>query len=109
VTHEYTILTGGTVLAAGLANPPDDTLPTAIAWAEDTILAVGDDAAVLAISRGDSRFVDLRGAAVVPLSGTLETGSRADFAVLDRVPASDGSPRTLVVVRAGQVVEGAFS
>jgi predicted amidohydrolase YtcJ len=115
VTHEYTILTGGVVLATGaagtvgVADVSDGAPATAIAWAEDTILAIGDDTTVRAISRGDSRFIDLRGAVVVPLDGPLEPGSPADLAVLDRVSQGGALPRTLVVVRAGRVVEGAFS
>jgi predicted amidohydrolase YtcJ len=99
VTHEYTILTGGIVVCGGSA--PD---ATAIAWAADTILAVGSDAAVRSISRGDSRFVELGGARVVPAvaGDVLEPGSRADFVVL----AADRS--RIAVLLAGRVVQGAL-
>jgi len=113
VTHEYTILTGGRVLAT--AETAADSLavphPTAIAWAEDTVLAVGTDEAVLAVSRGDSRFHDLRGAVVRPVSGgaRLEPGAAADFAVLSAAPDSQGIRlRPIAVVRAGRVVAGAL-
>jgi len=59
MTHEYTVATGGLVLGATAGQPA-----TALAWAEDTVLAVGTDAEVRAISRGDSTFVDLVGLAV---------------------------------------------
>ena len=116
VTHQYTVLTGGTVLvtgpAAGEGAPPSASaeVASAIAWAEDTVLAVGSDAAVKSLSRGDSRFGDLRGALVVPFSGALEPGAPADFTVLSA--AAEGSPggelaaRLIAVVRGGRVVEG---
>ncbi len=63
MTHEYTVATGGTVLAAG---DPADVPPTAIAWAADRVLAVGSDADVRAISRGDSTFLAMDGCAVTP-------------------------------------------
>ena len=120
MTHEYTLLIGGTVLSGG-----DAPAATAIAWAGDTVLAVGSDETVWAISRGDSHAFELGGAFVVPLgsgadddaawpsAGTLEIGGRADLAVLDgdpRVGVSGGlgaSPiRTLALVRGGRVVAG---
>jgi predicted amidohydrolase YtcJ len=123
VTHEYTLLVGGTVI-------PGDGGPdvTAIAWAEDTILAVGTDQEVLAISRGDSHLVDLQGAWVVPLApdadggrvvaagpggAVLEVGGRADLAVLSRDPrlgpvdGAEAQPApALAVIRGGRVVDG---
>lgn len=63
VTHEYVIGLGGRILFT------PDTAPTAIAWAADRVLAVGSDAAVRAISRGDSVFIDLAGCVVTPLPG----------------------------------------
>ncbi len=63
MTHEYVIALGGTILCAGSAGA---TVATAMAWAADSILAVGPDDAVGAISRGDSIFLDLAGAAVSP-------------------------------------------
>jgi predicted amidohydrolase YtcJ len=115
VTHLYTILTGGLVLPAR-----DETPVTAIAWAGDTVIGLGSDGEMLGLSRGDSRFVDLGGACVVPLGdgdvawpvdATIEVGSRADLAVLERDPR-DGDAGTfarlsaLALVRGGRVVDG---
>ena len=57
MTHVYTILYDATVLTG------DEECPraTALAWAADTILAIGETATVRAISRGDSRFIALPG------------------------------------------------
>jgi predicted amidohydrolase YtcJ len=122
VTHEYTLLIGGTVITGG--DGPD---ATAIAWAEDTILAVGTDDEVRAISRGDSHLVDLQGAFVVPLArdadaggasvgsgeAVLEVGARADMAVLARDPrpgpgedAKAAPEPPLARIRGGRVVAG---
>lgn len=81
MTHEYTLLLGATVL-------PGDDRPAceAIAWAEDTILALGGDAEVRAISRGDSHVLTYPGAFVVPLDRPLEVGGPADLAVLAADP-----------------------
>src|SRR5450759_3722705 len=80
MTHRYTVLHGGTVLtfegalptdaasrAAG-AGAPDAAgrRATAICYAHDRILAVGDDAEILALAGPDSVVVDLRGRAVLP-------------------------------------------
>jgi predicted amidohydrolase YtcJ len=112
MTHEYTILTGGTVLAG--AGEPEGQ---AIAWAWDTVLLVGPDELVRAISRGDSHFLELRGRFVIPLGDTddpiwpadttLEPGTPADFAVVDGDPRL-GPTHTLAVVRAGRVVAGSL-
>ena len=100
MTHEYTILTGGVIAGS------DPTKPhTAIAWAAGTVLAVGQDTAVRAVSRGDSHVADLRGAVVQALGdGCLEPGDAADFEIRD--PAGT---RTIAVVRGGHVVEGEFA
>ena len=114
MTHRYTILTGGLVLPGA-----DEAPVTAIAWAGDTVIALGDDEAMLSLSRGDSRFVDLEGASVIPLGegdpgwpvgAMLEVGGRADLAIL----ASDPRPRyevgerpsVVAVIRGGRVVSG---
>jgi predicted amidohydrolase YtcJ len=116
VTHHYTLLVGGTVISG--RDEPD---ASAIAWAEDTVLALGGDDEVRAISRGDSRVVDLEGASVIPLgagsdagwpvAATLEVGGGADLAVLSGDPRSTRAPGaspvvTLALVRGGRVVEG---
>jgi len=120
VTHLYTLLIGGTVISGG--GGPD---ATAIAWAEDTILAIGREEDVRAISRGDSHLVDLRGAFVVALeagagaawrlAAPLEVGGRADLAVLPldpRLATGDGVEaqpvEPLAVVRGGRVVAGSL-
>lgn len=87
VTHEYTLLVGGTVLP-GMERPS----VSAIAWAEGIVLALGTDEQVLDVSRGDSRVIELHGEFVVPIgvddgatwppTATLEIGGPADFAVL---------------------------
>jgi hypothetical protein len=99
VTHEYVILTGGVVLAA----VDGCDAPTAIAWASDTVLAVGTDAEVLAISRGDSRVAALRGAVVRPGAGQggIEPGDEATFSILEPV-----TRESLAEIRAGVVVAG---
>lgn len=120
MTHEYTLLVGGTVLPGG--GEPD---ASAIAWAGDTVLALGTDHEVLAISRGDSHVVDLRGATVVPLAADagvawpvearLEVGGPADLAVLDRDPRApagtegDGRPGVLALIRGGRVLHGSLA
>lgn len=102
MTHEYTILLGGTVISGGGA--PD---ATAIAWAHDTVLLVGSDEDVRAISRGDSHFIDLVGRFVVPLGEPLGAGSQADLAVFEKDPRTvHTTPEPLAVVRAGRVIEG---
>ena len=113
MTHEYVLLVGGTVVRGGGA--PD---ASAIAWAADTVIAIGTDAEVRSISRGDSFVVDLRGATVVPIEGgddawspgaTLRIGDPASFAVLrtdPRQPTGEGADM-LALVRAGRVVRGA--
>lgn len=121
MTHLYTLLVGGTVIPSGDA--PD---ATAIAWAGDTILAIGDDDAIRAISRGDSHVVDLAGATVValdpsgrpgwPTGGALEVGGPANLVVLPEdprphraSPPSGGlvrSSEAIAVIEAGRVVAG---
>ena len=80
MTHHYTILHGGTVLTLDGALPTDAAsraagsgVPdaagrraTALCYAHDRILAVGDDAEILALAGPDSVVVDLRGRAVLP-------------------------------------------
>jgi predicted amidohydrolase YtcJ len=81
MTHHYTVLHGGTILTFDGARPTDAASrtsgepgvhdaagrrATAICYAHDRILAVGDDAEVLALAGPDSHVVDLRGRAVLP-------------------------------------------
>jgi len=115
MTHRYTLLVGGTILPGGGASEA-----TALAWAEDTVLALGSDAAISGISRGDSHVVDLAGRYVVPLDegtqarwpvhATLEVGGRADLAILDRDPRQPGAGvrplAAVAIVRGGRVVAG---
>ena len=108
MTHEYTVLIGGVVLTGG----DGPAAATAIAWAADTILAIGDDEAVRSISRGNSRFVDLGGACVVPAEGRARDrrsgGPRRarGRSASGREGRRPGTPRKLAVVRGGEVVEG---
>ena len=102
VTHEYTILFGGTVIPGG-----DVPEGSAIAYALDTVLLVGSDDDVRSISRGDSHFIDLHGAFVVPAGEAIEAGGAADFVVLDGDPrVVRAEARTLAVVQGGRVVRG---
>ena len=115
MTHRYTILVGGNVLSA-----PDQPVRTAIAWADDTVIGLGSDDEMRGLSRGDSRFVDLDGAWVVPLGegdarwpvdATLELGGPADLAVLARDPraahpAMAGPQAALALIRGGRLVTG---
>lgn len=102
VTHEYTILVGGVVL--GGANAPEPA--TAVAWALGTVLAVGSDARVFAISRGDSHVANLNGALLVPASGvrTIEPGDPADLDILD--PATRVR---IAEIRGGRLTSGVLS
>jgi predicted amidohydrolase YtcJ len=115
VTHRYTLLVGGTVISG--RDEPDSS---AIAWAVDTVIALGSDDDVRRMSRGDSHVIDLRGASVValgegpdvlwPAEARLEVGGRADLAVLEsdprRLDSSAGPLSVLALVRGGRVVAG---
>jgi predicted amidohydrolase YtcJ len=111
VTHEYTLLVGGTVIRGGTAADAQ-----AIAWAHGVILAIGSNAEVRAISRGDSTVIDLGGACVVPLArdATLDVGGSADLAILATDPrlSPESGPwppsSATAVVRGGRVVSGAL-
>ncbi|HEU0244373.1 MAG TPA: hypothetical protein VFQ75_10735 [Candidatus Limnocylindrales bacterium] len=99
MTHEYTLLLGGIIRPGGGASDK-----TALGYAHDTVLAVGSDAEVRAISRGDSHVVDLAGRTVIAADGVvLEPGAAASFRVLD------ATGRVVAVVVDGQVVEGALA
>ena len=78
MTHEYVVALGGVIVGAVDA---DGEPATAIAWAADRILAVGQDGPVRAISRGDSTFLDLAGWLVMAPDpgGTPEPGAPADL------------------------------
>ncbi len=116
MTHRYTILIRGVVISG--RDEPD---VSAVAWAEDTVIALGSDVEVRTVSRGDSHVIDLGGATVValgegpdacwPPDGTLEVGGRADLAVLDSDPRLSSAPAgqrlaALALVRGGRVVAG---
>jgi len=98
MTHEYTLLVGGIVRAR------DDVPATALAYAHDTVVAIGSDDAIRGTSRGDSRVVELNGRIVAPIpasEGALEVGGPATFVVL----APDGVG-VVAVVLDGRAVEG---
>jgi hypothetical protein len=116
VTHRYTILVGGNVIPGG--GEPD---VSAIAWADDTVIALGADDEVTGISRGDSHVVDLAGSCVVPLGegndarwpvgASLAIGGRADLAVVARDPRDGSDPRArrleaIALIRGGRLVAG---
>jgi hypothetical protein len=82
MTHKYTLLVDAVVIPGSGA--PD---ATAIAWAEDTVIAIGSDEDVASISRGDSHVFKLAGATVAPsVGGVLEVGGSADLDVTDNDP-----------------------
>ena len=92
MTHEYVIALNGVVLGTGAAGTgaagaASGGPPTALAWAADRVLAVGADAAVRAISRGDSTFLDLAGCAITPLPGDVEAAEQ-----LVRHAVAEGRP-----------------
>jgi hypothetical protein len=98
VTHEYTLLVGG-VVRTGPGLPE----ASALGYAHGTVLAVGSDREVRAISRGDSRVVELRGRLVLPAGpATLEPGSEASFRVLDPTGSE------IATVERGRVTRGAL-
>ena len=116
MTHRYTLLIRGTVILG--RGEPD---VSAIAWAADTVIALGSDDEVCGTSRGDSHVIDLGGASVValgqgtdarwPPDATLEVGGRADLAVLESDPRRVSGPAeqrlpALALVRGGHVVAG---
>jgi hypothetical protein len=104
MTHEYTLLVNGTVLPGDGAEPCE-----ALAWAHETILAVGSTSAIDAISRGDSTRIDLHGAFVVSPGGRiLEPGEPANLDVLEGDPRLPGGSRTLATVRGGRVTQGSL-
>jgi RNA polymerase sigma-70 factor (ECF subfamily) len=113
VTHEYTLLVGGTILA-GLDQPP----VSAMAWAAGTVIALGTEEQIRGISRGDSDVLPLHGAFVVPIDpaggvgwppmGQLEIGSAADLAILAADPrlTTEEPRRPVAVIRGGHLIEG---
>jgi predicted amidohydrolase YtcJ len=116
MTHRYTLLIRGTVISG--RDQPD---VSAIAWAADTVIALGSNDDVRGTSRGDSHIIDLGGASVValgegpdacwPPSATLEVGGRADLAVLESDPRlmdahAHQRLSALALVRGGRVVAG---
>ena len=79
MTHEYTLLLGGRIVRGD--GGPD---ATALAWATGTVLALGTDEEILAISRGDSAVVALHGLTLAPAPGSvLEVGAPAELSLLD--------------------------
>lgn len=99
MTHEYTLLFGATILPGGGAPACE-----ALAWASGTILALGTEAEIQAMSRGDSHVMTFPGSFVVPLEEPLEVGGAADLVVYERDPrlGDPGDPEG--ILRAGHVV-----
>jgi predicted amidohydrolase YtcJ len=107
VTHEYTLLIGATILPGGGAPACE-----ALAWAGGTILALGSEAEIRAISRGDSDVLEIAGRFVVPLATTLEVGAPADLLVLEtdpRDPHGPGDTHPVAVIRGGHLVTHAHA
>ena len=92
MTHEYVIALNGHVEP----DPGGDSEETALAWAAGAVLAVGPDAVVRAISRGDSHFLDLCGCLVTPLP---EAPSQAD--ALIREERAQGADVARLLVESG--------
>jgi hypothetical protein len=103
MTHEYTLLVGGLVLPGGGAEDA-----RAIAWAAGTVLALGSEEEVRAISRGDSLVVNLRGAVIAAGGVPLEIGGPADFDVYERDPRTAPAASPVAVVRGGHAVRGSL-
>jgi hypothetical protein len=99
VTHEYTLLLGATVLPGG-GQPPCE----ALAWAAGTILALGTEAEIQAVSRGDSAVLAFPGAFVVPLAEPLEVGVAADLLVFELDPRLGDPGEPVAVIRGGHIV-----
>lgn len=77
MTHEYVIAHNGSI------EPRGDDPATAVGWAGETVLAVGSDEVVRAISRGDSTFIDLDGCVVTPLPTDIERATELVRATTD--------------------------
>jgi predicted amidohydrolase YtcJ len=105
VTHEYTLLVGATVLPGGGAPACE-----AVAWAGGVVLALGSEAEVRAISRGDSHLLAFRGAFVVPVGDAIEVGAPADLDLLDHDPRQasgergGAAPRRIARILGGHLV-----
>ena len=99
MTHEYTLLLGATVLPGG-----GEPACEALAWAAGTILALGTEAEIAAISRGDSHVMTFPGAFVVSLEETLDVGGAADLAVYDTDPRQGAPGSPVAILRGGHVV-----
>lgn len=89
MTHEYVIAVNGQVEPSTL----DDGEGTAVGWSGGTVLAVGPDDVVRAISRGDSLFLDLCGCVVTPLP---EGPSQADSLIREMHLSGPDIARALV-------------
>jgi hypothetical protein len=97
MTHEYVIGLAGVIGAGGGRLP----VPTAIAWAADRVLAIGSDAEVRAISRGDSIFLDLAGCRVTALPEGLTVPAAGDGD-----GDGDGDPRVDLRAATGDLESG---
>ena len=89
MTHEYVIALNGHVEP----DPAGESEETALAWADNAVLAVGPDDVVRAISRGDSRFLDLCGCLVTPLP---DAPSQADSLIREEQASGADVARLLV-------------
>ena len=89
MTHEYVIALHGHIEP----DPGGGSEETALAWAAESVIAVGPDDVVRAISRGDSTFLDLCGCVVTPLP---EAPSHADSLVREEKATGADVARLLV-------------
>lgn len=92
MTHEYVIALNGHIEP----DPGGDSEETALAWAADSVLAVGPDEVVRAISRGDSTFLDLAGCLVTPLP---DAPSQADSLIREK--RAEGAEVARLLVESG--------
>jgi hypothetical protein len=102
VTHEYVIAIHGRVEPC--TPLPEGQPATAIAWAFERVLAVGTDASVRAISRGDSTVLELEGCVVTPLPDDL---LRSEVVLGEAWPGGDHGSVGDLLVRAGLLASDA--
>ena len=69
---------------------PADRIAAAMVVENGTVLLVGPDEEAFKLDDGETRYVDLDGARVVPVSGSLEWGNPAQFTLMTGDDAGEG-------------------